>query len=42
MANALKFGLDVSKWPKAQKNAFERSMEEWKLNYYAPSQHIVS
>jgi hypothetical protein len=28
MANALKFGLDVSKWPKAQKNAFERSMEE--------------
>lgn len=28
MANALKFGLDVSKWPKAQKNAFERSMKE--------------
>ena len=28
MANSLKFGLDVKKWPSAQRKSFERSLEQ--------------
>ena len=28
MANALKFGLDINEWPKLQRNAFLKSLED--------------